>query len=191
MNDSKPEIQKGNFIAFLNGTKQVDDNRPAFQGRLSLPGNPSERSVALWVYTAKNGQVLLNGKAGESAATQIEKLTKPPREVIEDASIKVAQNDNKGLVIDPHNVLLFTNKQKDAENPERPDYWGYYNPGGGERLMKVAVWAKTDRGGRAMLTGNLQRDEPNRSAEPAKDQDREPAEPPRAKACKREEDRVR
>jgi hypothetical protein len=28
--------------------------------------------------------------------------------------------------------------------------------------MKVAAWARTDRGGNVMLTGNLQRDEPRK-----------------------------
>ena len=84
----------------------------------------------------------------------------PRRPCDPDAAIRIAQTGGKDLTIDPHGMLLFSNTQKDAENPTRPDYWGYYNPGGGERLMRLAVWARTDSRGNAMLTGNIQRDEP-------------------------------
>lgn len=157
------DTQKGNLIAFLNNRKKADDNRPAFQGKLTLPGNPAERGFALWASTSKKtGDTMLTGEAGQSATMQIDKLSKPTKMLDPDAAIQIAQTGGKGLIIDPHGLLLFTNKQKDAENVDRPDYWGYYNPGGGERLMRIAVWARTDRSGNAMLTGNIQRDEPKK-----------------------------
>jgi hypothetical protein len=170
--------EKGNLIGFYNLKKEPGDDRPAFQGRLSLPGNPMERPFALWPTTSeKTGETLLSGRAGESARSQIDKLANPEKPLDPDTAIKVAQNEGRGLTIDPHGILLFSNKQKDAEHPDRPDYWGYYNPGGSDRLMKLAVWARTDRGGKAMLTGNVQRDEPrqDKDAEQEKDEDPEPA----------------
>jgi hypothetical protein len=39
--------EKGSLIGFYNLKKEPGDDRPAFQGRLSLPGNPVERPFAL------------------------------------------------------------------------------------------------------------------------------------------------
>jgi hypothetical protein len=170
---------RGNLIGFLNQAKTPDDQRPVFSGKISLPGNPAERGLALWAYTSKtSGETLLSGKAGESPTAQIDKLIKPAtapdvgKAINPDTSIKVGQNGEKALIIDPHSVVLFSNKQKDLENPARPDFYGYYNPGAGEPLMKLAVWAKTDRYGKAMLTGNVQKDEPK----PVKDMEKDQAE---------------
>lgn len=158
---------RGNLIGYLNKSKQPGDDRPVFQGKLSLPGLTTERGFALWAHTSeKTGDTVLSGRAGESATSQIEKLTKPPRQHDTDTTIKLEQRDGSaGLSIDPHSMLLFTNKQKDT-NQARPDYWGYYNPGGGQPLMRLAAWAKTDRHGSAMLTGSLQKEEPKRENAP-------------------------
>lgn len=162
-----PDAPRGNLLGFINSAKAPGDDRPAFQGKLSLPGQSAERGFALWAHTSeKTGDVVLSGRAGDSAAAQIDKLTKPPRQHDTDTTIQIAQkNGAEGLKIEPHAIVLFTNKQKDGENPNRPNYWGYYNPGGGDPLMKLAAWAKTDRRGNAMLTGSLQRDEPARERE--------------------------
>ena len=88
---SKDEAEKGNFIAFINPKKDIDDNRPAFQGNLSLPGQDAKRSVALWAYTTDKGDIILNGKAGDSPTAQIAKFTKPPKEMAEQALRRSAE----------------------------------------------------------------------------------------------------
>jgi hypothetical protein len=123
MNQTIP-ADKGNFRAFKNLRKDASDNRPLFQGKLTLPGLPDERGFALWASVSKtSGETVLSGKALASATAQINEIAKP-REVLDpDAAIKIAQDGGKGLTIDPHAILLFANKQKDAEHADRPDYW--------------------------------------------------------------------
>lgn len=163
----KTDPDRGNLIGFLNTRKMPGDTRPVFQGKLMLPGLETDRGFALWASTSeKSGATVLTGRAGESATVQIDKFTKPPVEHDADTTIALAQRDGaEALEIKPHSMVMFTNKAKDAENQSRPDYWGYYNPGGKDPLMRLAAWAKTDQRGNAFLTGSVQRYEPNREME--------------------------
>lgn len=185
-NDTTP---RGNLIGFLNNAKQPGDSKPVFQGKLTLPGAASERGFALWAYTSeKSGDTVLSGRATNAATEQVKDLIHAKPNKSADTIISIAQKDGgKGLDIAPHALLMFSNKQKDKEgaDPEkvRPDYWGYYNPGNGEPLQRIAAWAKTDRNGAAMLTGSLQKDEPYRSNERSP-----PAEPAHEPEENREED---
>lgn len=167
---------KGNLRAFTNFRKTPDNNQPLFNGKLTLPGHADERGFALWpTVSEKSGATVLSGRARPAATAQIDAWAKPDA-IDPDAAIRVAQNDGKGLTIDPDALLLFENKQKDASSPDRPDYWGYFNPGKGERLMRIAAWAGTDRSGNAMLTGNLEIDVPRKDKEavgPSPDKDDE------------------
>ena len=156
---------KGNIIGFLNITKQPGDDRPVFQGKLKLPGQEAERGFAVWAFTSeKSGETVLSGRAGESAIAQIDKFAAPERAHDTDTTISIAQKEGgQALEVKPHTLVMFTNKSKDAENQNRPDYWGYYNPGGNMPLMRLAAWARTDQRGKAMLTGSLEKDEPRRA----------------------------
>lgn len=176
---------RGNLIGFLNSAKQPGDSKPVFQGKLSLPGSPSERGFALWAYTSeKSGDTVLSGRATNAATEQVKDLIHAKPDKTADTIISIAQKDGgKGLEIAPHALLLFSNKQKDKEGADsekvRPDYWGYYNPGNGEALQRIAAWAKTDRNGAAMLTGSLQKEEPfrgnerSRNGQPAREPEEE------------------
>lgn len=177
---------RGNLIGFINVRKDPGDNRPIFQGRLNLPGHADERGFALWSYTSeKTGQTVLSGKALASAAQQVEQLTSPDRPHDTDTTIAIAQRDGaEGLEIKPHAMVLFANRSKDAENPSRPDYWGYFNPGGESPLMRLAAWSKTDRNGRAMLTGSLQKDEPGQALDQS-------VSPPKPRTTVRDRERAR
>lgn len=186
MASTSTDIERGNLIGFINVRKDPGDNRPIFQGRLNLPGHPDERGFALWSYTSeKTGHTVLSGKALASAAQQVENLSSPERPHDTDTTIALAQRDGaEGLEIKPHAMVLFTNRNKDAENPSRPDYWGYFNPGGDGPLMRLAAWSKTDRNGRAMLTGSVQKDEPGQALEQSPP-------PPKTRASQRDRDRAR
>ena len=51
-------------------------------------------------------------------------------------------------------IVLFPNGFKDeAPEKNRPDYWGAFNPGNGEPIVRISVWAKKDRNQHAMLAG--------------------------------------
>lgn len=149
-------IKTGNFIAFMNRDKEPGDNRPAFDGRLSTPGADDELRFALWAHpyvNPKTGeeQIMFNGQAAAvdakaSALDQVHALTKPPGQG--------AAAELGGLSLALRQVVLFPNGFKaDAPDKDRPDYWGAYNPGNGEPIVRISVWAKKDRNQNAMLTG--------------------------------------
>lgn len=169
MADQPKNQSKGNLRGFLNRQKMPGDNRPVFQGKLTLPGQAQERGFALWSYTSeKSGQSVLSGSAGASAAEQIDKMTNPPREHDTDSAIAIEQKGGgEALQMKPNSIVMFTNKGKDASTQSRPDYWGYYNPGGKEPLMRLAAWTDTDRSGNAMITGSVVRQQPPRTMDSA------------------------
>lgn len=179
MADKSNDPLKGNLRGFLNRQKMPGDNRPVFQGKLSLPGIKGDRSFALWPYTSeKSGASVLSGRAGASAAEQIQMLTNPQREHDTDTTIEIAQKGGgEALHIQPNAIVMFTNKSKDADNQKRPDYFGYYNPGGGQPLMRLAAWTDTDRNGAAIITGNVSKDEPRRDMDAPEKPRREAPEP--------------
>jgi hypothetical protein len=156
--DNEPRRQ-GRLVAFLNADKQPGDQRPAFNGEISLPEDPIERHLVLWAHATKKGHTLLAGRVSKSAMEQIEALTRPSPERAEDL-IEQAQTDGKQLAVDINEILMFENTRKTPEQAKAPDYWGYFNPGNGEPLMRVTAWAKTDSHGKAMLSGAVDVHEP-------------------------------
>jgi hypothetical protein len=152
--------RQGRLLAFLNPDKEPGDARPAFSGSLTLPDDASERRIALWAHTTKKGHTLLAGRVSQSAQEQIAALLRPVS--ASETLIEEAQSDGKEFAVDPGEVLLFANIRKTPEHAQAPDYWGYFNPGNGEALMRVSVWAKTDSRGKAMLSGALDVHEPAR-----------------------------
>lgn len=159
---------EGVLRAQLNPDKQPGDKRPAFQGTLTLPNEGAKRDVVLWARKDRNGVAMLTGKAQSSALEQIQALVEPPTELPVDAPL----TDGKQFAIDPYQIMLFTTKEK---VPNGPDFWGLYHPGPNAPLMHVAVWAKTDRDGKALLTGNIKvhKDAPERAPNKAKTRTRD------------------
>lgn len=151
------QTDRGNFRAFKNKNKEVGDDRPLFQGKLTLPGLKDERSFALWPYASeKDGATILSGRAGASANSQIAAYTQPTKEQVQKLAVELpSRNGAEPFKLDPDALILFTNKSKDADNPDRPDYYGFYNPGDG-KTQRIAAWSQLDRYGNPMLTGSLQ-----------------------------------
>lgn len=154
--DQTTQQPRGNFIAFINRDKKQGDNRPAFEGRIATPGTEQERRLALWAHEYTNPktgevQVMFNGQADSiatsaSALDQISSLAATP------AGDQDAVIGN--LTLSAGQIVMFPNGFKnDAPDKDRPDYWGAYNPGNGEPLVRISAWAKKDRHNHAMLTG--------------------------------------
>jgi len=161
------EADEGRFIAFLSAKHDQGDKRPAFEGILTAPGGREERRAALWVRTTKTGKTMLSGRVSRSTMEQIEDLAQPPQ----DKGLDEAQSDGAQFAVDAQEIMLFPNGQKSDADSKLPDYWGYCNPGKGKPLLRLAVWATTDRNGKAMLTGSAT------VHAPAKDAGRAPAPP--------------
>ncbi len=166
MAKSYEQADRGNFRAFKNNSKEIGDDRPLFQGKLTLPNSKDERSFALWPYASeKDGASILSGRAGASANSQIAAYTPPPKDQVQKLAVEIpSKTDGKPFKLEPDSLILFTNKTKDAENQGRPDYYGFYNPGDGN-LQRVAAWSQLDRSGNPMLTGSLQKYERNKEME--------------------------
>lgn len=147
----------GNFIAFMNRSKQPGDDKPTFDGRLAIPGADTERRFALWAHEYKNPktgemQIMFNGQtdavvAGDTAMGQVAALLKDARTAEGEAAFG-------NLKLAPRQIVLFPNGFKaDAPEKNRPDYWGAYNPGNGDPVVRISVWTKKDRNQHAMLGG--------------------------------------
>lgn len=177
MAKSKDNGIRGNFRAYKNNSKEVGDDRPLFNGKLTLPGMKDERGFALWPYASeKDGSIILSGRAGATANSQISSYTQPPKEQVQQMAVEIpSRNGGEPFKLEPGSLILFTNKTKDAENPGRPDYYGFYNPGDG-KLQRIAAWSQLDRYNNPMLTGSLQPYE--RNMEKAQDADRPDDIPP-------------
>lgn len=185
MAKSNPQAHRGNFRAFKNTSKEIGDDRPLFQGKLTLPNSKDERSFALWPYASgKDGATILSGRAGASANSQIAAYTQPSKEQVERMAVELpSRNGAEPFRLEPDAVVLFTNKTKQEANPDRPDYYGFYNPGDGT-TQRLAVWSQLDRYGSPMLSGSLQ------TYEPALDKQQDDAGPP-PEAAKRELEHTR
>ncbi len=146
----------GNFIAYLNRDKEPGDRKPAFDGRISIPGREDEMRFAIWAHEYTNPstgevQIMFNGQAGNVAtnAAPLEQVA-----TLVKASPEGAEATIGNLTLAARQVVLFPNRFK-AEAPEkhRPDYWGAFNPGNGEPVVRISAWAKKDRNDHAMLAG--------------------------------------
>lgn len=146
----------GNFIAYLNRDKEPGDRKPAFDGRITIPGREDEMRFAIWAHEYKhpstgNMQIMFNGQAGNVAtnAAPLDQVTALAKSAPEGAEATIGN-----LTLAPRQVVLFPNRFKtEAPEKDRPDYWGAFNPGNGEPVVRISAWAKKDRNGHAMLAG--------------------------------------
>lgn len=142
MDASQPKQPHGNFVAFLNRYKQRGDNKPTFDGRLSIPDTDSEHRFALWAHQyadPKTGEarIMFNGQAAAVATTddpmaQVASLMRP------DTAGDVAMLNK--MQLQPRQLVLFPNGFKsDAPDKKRPDYWGAFNPGEGQPIVRISL----------------------------------------------------
>lgn len=168
------EPTKGTLRAFLNTEKVKGDTKPAFEGKLILPGTTAERPLALWLRQRKeDGTMMLTGRVEQPRGSALEQIgglagSKVPEIAINDGKLKLKAGE----------VVLFENKAKTPEGPAdgpgaKPDFYGWHHSGeAGRGLVDIGVWAKTDTNGRAYLSGSVK--ERVTEPEPAPVQDREP-----------------
>jgi hypothetical protein len=158
--------EKGNFIVRINRTKQPGDKRPLFQGHIVNPATGQEYAVALWGSTDKNGNAAFHGRANPYA-TNAEAVAQIGQLIAADAPAHPPLEDN-GMTLDAQQVVLFTNRYKDAEHPNRPDFWGRWNPGNGQPLVAVSAWSHKDRYQRPLIAGQTAL--PQKAVDVAKDE---------------------
>jgi hypothetical protein len=151
------------LIAFPNPDKVPGDKSAAFNGFLKLDGDMADRSLSLWGKRRANGHILLYGRTGADADERMEQLLACAGDGGRtELAALVAFNTH--ISVEPHAIVLFRNTRKTRDTPMRPAYLGYYNPGAGDVLMRVAVWTRSDRRGRPFLVGNLEPDQPYRGS---------------------------
>lgn len=146
----------GNFITFLARDKEPGDKRPVFEGRLSLPNIEGELHFPLWGHEyadPKTGEIMTMFNGNTDAVS--------PNDAPKDQVAALLRNENGAapasiskVQLRARQVVLFPNRFKDeAPEKERPDFWGAYNPGNGQSVVRIRAWMRKDRYGRAMLTG--------------------------------------
>jgi len=144
----------GNFIAYMNRNKEPGDSKPTFDGKLSLPGSEGEQTFALWAheYTdPKSGEVkiMFNGRADAVSPTD-----EPMVQVAALLSGDAEKASLGNLSLTARQLVLFPNRFKDeAPEKHRPDYWGAYNPGNGQPVVRISAWMRKDRYKNAMVSG--------------------------------------
>lgn len=151
--DTQPH---GNFVAFLVRDKEPGDNKPTFDGRLKVPTSESELTFALWGHEyvdPKTGelQIMFNGRVdgvspSDAPMAQVASLLKG------DGNAARASVGN--LELGSRQLVLFPNRFKnDAPDKQRPDYWGAFNPGNGQPVVRISAWIRKDRYHNAMIAG--------------------------------------
>ncbi len=156
MDANQAKQPHGNFVAFLNRYKSPGDTKPTFEGRLAIPDADTQHRFALWAHEYTNPktgevQIMFNGQADvvtptDDAMSQVASLIRP------DSTQDVAPLNN--LELQPRQLVLFPNGFKaDAPDKQRPDYWGAFNPGNGQAIVRISAWSRKDRFEHAMLSG--------------------------------------
>jgi hypothetical protein len=163
---------KGNIIASPARYKQPGDKRPDFVGKITIPGTNRDFRLALWSSTyadSKTGEMKIvhSGRTSDisnsdSAMEQINAMA------ARDGVSKIIEE--AGLKLDAGQIALFTNgfKTEEGVDPEvlakRPDFYGRWNPGTGDKLVAVSVWARKGRDGGAFIAGATQYPLPGKEA---------------------------
>lgn len=153
------DARSDDVLAFRNPEKVPGDKRPAFLGTLKLPGDHEHRQLSLWLKRRDNGHVLLHGHTGKDADAQIEELLGEGTTCSPAGAALVACNTE--ISVEPLAIVLFQNSRKTKDTPQRPAYLGYYHPGDGDVLMRVAVWTRNTPRGQPSLAGRLDPDTPH------------------------------
>lgn len=154
----------GNFIAYMNRNKEPGDNKPTFDGKLSLPGTEGEQTFALWAHEYKDPKtgevkIMFNGRADAVSPTD-EPMVQVAALMSGDAEKATLGN----LSLTARQLVLFPNRFKaEAPEKERPDYWGAYNPGNGQPVVRISAWLRKDRYQNAMVSGATSHPLPGKS----------------------------
>lgn len=160
---------KGNFRAYKNlaPTSADQPRRPAFTGRISVPGNTEERAFTLWSAASKStGNLILSGPVTPTRAQQWAELSRKEGEPSPDVEKFVTMKDgDKPFPVKPHHLVLFTAPPKDVEEGKKapPKMFGYYNPGGDEPVVVISAFEHADRNNNIMLLGPVDVYDPNKS----------------------------
>jgi hypothetical protein len=146
----------GNFVAFLVRDKEPGDKKPTFEGRIKLPNADAELSFALWAHEyadPKTGEmhIMFNGRT-DAISPDAAPMAQVAALMKDGTGATPAAVGN--LQIATRQLVLFPNKFKDdAPDKERPDYWGAYNPGNNEPIVRISAWMRKDRFKHAMMAG--------------------------------------
>lgn len=145
----------GNFIAYMNRNKEPGDNKPTFDGKLSVPGAEGEQTFALWAHEYKDSKtgelrIMFNGRADAVSPTD-----EPISQVV---SLMTSGTDEKVMIgnlsLSQRQLVLFPNRFKEeAPEKDRPDYWGAFNPGNGQPIVRISAWMRKDRYKNAVVSG--------------------------------------
>jgi hypothetical protein len=151
---------RGDFI--VSPSRYPGNGRPHFTGRISLPGTDSKVRASVWKNEYKDdktGELITyySGQTTEysysdSVEDQLEKIgSSQTSRTLEEANLSVK----------PNRLVIFKNNTKDysieKHGEGKPDFWGRWNPGTGDKLVAIGVWARKNKEtGQLILSGGTQ-----------------------------------
>lgn len=176
------------FHVHLNKGKTPTNREPLLTGGLLPPGAEKERRVRLWAhYTGReNGKLpgVISGSISKGLSAEDQFVAHTQGEAENDTTYAMEmKGDRDPMTIKPGEIVFFLSPNRD-ESKKQPHYFGYANPGGGEKLLSIGGWVSTDRNDDMQITGDVQlyekRMEQRQADGPARDgHDRESEEPER------------
>lgn len=154
----------GRLLAFKNRLHEPGGKQPAFKGTISIQGSTDDRLAVLWARKSKKtGKTYFQGRMSESATALIDKLADGHAD---NETANDDQDDDSKLK--PGDILLFPNEQK-KPGTNLPDYFGSCHPGKDDKPQRLDVWAKVDKYGKPMLSGNVTKQRPKQEPEQKQD----------------------
>jgi hypothetical protein len=136
------EQTKGNFTTRIVRDKRPGDNKPVYEGRLTVPGTGEEYGFSLFLGTDKKGQKYfsgpitkqpVNGKLDDQLSALLES---------EPAPDDVSETQDR-----PFRIFLLPTQSKDRKEGrgEPPAFWGRANLGDVCPELQVSAWEQDSR----------------------------------------------
>jgi len=160
------EQPQGKIFLRVNKRKQQGDNLPAFTGDVSIPGTEQRFDVALWgsEYADKDTGEMKKVFNGRTSITSSRADAEAQLDQLVAAGSPVAALTENNLTLEAGQLVLFENKFKDEAEaradghvPNRPDFYGRWNPGNGQKMVSISAWAGKSKQrfdfGNVVLTG--------------------------------------
>ncbi|CEJ88120.1 hypothetical protein HYPGJ_31608 [Hyphomicrobium sp. GJ21] len=151
---------RGDFI--VSPSRYPGKGRPNFTGSITMPGSDTKMRASVWkneYRDDKTGELITyySGQTAEysyndSIEDQLEKIGSSANgKTLEEANLSVKAN----------RFVIFKNNTKDysveKHGEGKPDFWGRWNPGHGDKLVAIGVWARKNKEtGQLILSGQTQ-----------------------------------
>lgn len=150
----------GDFI--VSPARYPGKGRPNFTGTITMPGSETKVRASVWKNEYKDDKTgeLITYYSGQTTEYSYSDSVEDQLEQIGSSqSARVLEEAN--LSVKPNRLVIFKNNTKDYSVEQhgegKPDFWGRWNPGKGDKLIAIGVWARKNKEtGQLILSGGTQ-----------------------------------